>query len=83
MESGNRHRNPKLSPTRLDELIAPRSKIWGLDAIAGYLGIGKDKARKLAKSGRAPIYQPDGQGCYVAFRSDLAAWLRGEWRKEE
>ena len=69
--------NPPLDRWRLDAVLEPNRKLWGLPAIAEVLGVGIDKARELAQIPEVPIYRPAGSGSYFAFRSELIAWLRG------
>lgn len=70
--------NPPLDRWRLDAVLEPERKLWGLPAIAEALGVSVDKARDLAVRPDVPIYRPKGSGSYFAFRSELMAWLRGK-----
>ncbi|AJE47177.1 hypothetical protein P73_2462 [Celeribacter indicus] len=66
---------PPLDKWRFDDMTSKTEKLWGLPSIAKALGVSVDKARKLAQKDDVPIYRPDG-ATYMAFRSDLMAWLR-------
>lgn len=66
---------PTLDPDRFDAITSGRDRLWGLTAIAAFIGVSVDKARRLATRTDAPIYQPDGKS-YFALRSELMAWLR-------
>lgn len=70
--------HPPLDPWRLDGILEPDRKLWGLPMIAEALGVSVDKARDLAQVRDVPIYRPAGSGSYFAFRSELMAWLRGK-----
>ena len=65
---------PPLSPDRFDALAQGPQRLWGLGRIAEFLGVSRDKARKLAKDAGCPIYRPGGG--YFAFRSELLNWLK-------
>ena len=70
--------HPPLDPWRLDGILEPDRKLWGLPLIAAALNISVDKARELAGRQGVPIYRPAGSGSYFAFKSELMAWLRGK-----
>lgn len=70
---------PPLDRWRADAVLEPERKLWGLPQIAEVLGVSVDKARTLAKLPEVPISQPVGSSTYFAFRSELLAWLRGQW----
>ena len=70
---------PPLDRWRADAVLEPERKLWGLPQVAEVLGVSIDKARTLAQRPDVPIYQPTGSGTYFAFRSELLAWLRGQW----
>ncbi|WP_205749003.1 DNA-binding protein [Frigidibacter oleivorans] len=66
----------RLTPETFDATFGSRDKIWGLGAIARSMGCSVDKVRRLARLEGSPIYHsPAG---YLAFRSELNAWLRGK-----
>ena len=69
---------PPLDPWRLDGILEPDRKLWGLRHIAMVLNVSVDKARALADLPGVPIYRPEGSGSYFAFKSELMAWLRGK-----
>jgi len=71
-----KHDFPPLDRWRVDAVLEPERKIWGLPQIAEVLGVSVDKARALARLPEVPIYRPAGSGSYFAFRSELLAWLR-------
>lgn len=73
---------PPLDRWRADAVLEPERKLWGLPQIAEVLGVSVDKARALAKLAEVPISQPVGSATYFAFRSELLAWLRGQWPHE-
>lgn len=66
-----------LNPRRFDAILASPEKLWGLNSIAAAIGLSVDATRRLAHSGKAPIYRPDGRR-YFALRSELNAWLRSK-----
>ena len=69
---------PPLDRWRFDAIAhGPDKRLWGLSEIAEVLGVGRDKARRLAKRPDVPIYRPDGHA-YFAFRNELHAWLRSK-----
>lgn len=68
---------PPLDTWRFDAITSGPEKIWGLTNIAAALGVGVDKARRIAQLDHSPIYQPDGES-YFAVRSELNAWLRSK-----
>jgi hypothetical protein len=68
---------PPLDPWRFDAITAGPEKIWGLTNIAAALGVGVDKARRIAELDHSPIFRPDGK-TYFALRSELNAWLRSK-----
>lgn len=70
--------HPPLDPWRLDGILEPERKLWGLPMIAETIGVSVSKARDLAPLPEVPIYRPAGSGSYFAFRSELMAWLRGK-----
>lgn len=70
--------HPPLDPWRLDGILEPERKLWGLPMIAAFLNVSVDKARVLADLPDVPIYRPVGSGSYFAFKSELMAWLRGK-----
>lgn len=75
---------PPLDPWRLDGILEPDRKLWGLPMIAAAVNISVDKARLLADKPDVPIYRPAGSGTYFAFKSELMAWLRGKsFRKNQ
>lgn len=67
---------PPLDPWRLDGILEPDRKLWGLPMIAAFLGVNIDTARTWAKLDSVPIYRPAGSGSYFASKSELTAWLR-------
>ncbi|TNH41288.1 DNA-binding protein [Paracoccus haeundaensis] len=71
-------RQPPLDSWRLDAILEPERKLWGLPMIAETLGVSVSKARDLASRPEVPIFRPEGSGSYFAFRSELMAWLRGK-----
>lgn len=73
---------PPLDRWRVDALLEPERKLWGLPQIASALGVSVDTARRWARMPGVPIYRPAGTGSYFAFRSELLAWLRTEARAE-
>ncbi|MGR3823878.1 MAG: DNA-binding protein [Salipiger marinus] len=66
---------PPLSPDRFDALAQGPQRLWGLGRIAEFLGVSRDKARRLAKDAGCPIYRPDGTS-YFALRAELLTWLK-------
>lgn len=73
---------PPLDRHRLDVLLEPERKLWGLTQIAKTLGVSVKKARRLAETPGVPIYRPVGSNTYFAWRSELLDWLRGAWSQE-
>ena len=67
---------PPLDRWRVDGILEPERKLWGLPLIAEALGVSIDTARVWAKMDGVPIYRPAGTGSYFAFRSELLTWLR-------
>ncbi|QRZ15391.1 DNA-binding protein [Paracoccus methylovorus] len=67
---------PPLDRWRVDAMLEPERKIWGLNQIAEVLGVSVNTARTWAQLPNVPIYKPSGSGSYFAFRSELLAWLR-------
>ncbi len=67
---------PPLDKWRLDALLNGPEKIWGVKAIAEFLGVSESKVRRMAKRPTVPIYRPAGM--YFAFRSELTDWLRSK-----
>lgn len=67
---------PPLDRWRFDEAVEPSRPIWGLPAIAKVLGLSISKTRKLAKQPEVPIYLPPGCSQYLAYKSELLAWVR-------
>jgi hypothetical protein len=67
---------PPLDRWRADQLLEPNRKIWGLTAIAGFIGLSTDTTRELAQEPGVPIYRPSGR--YFAFSAELVAWLRSK-----
>lgn len=69
-----------LTPDALDRILVPqrRRPLWGLNAIAHYLGVSRDKAQALAANPSVPITKPEGSGMFFAFGEDLDEWLRGK-----
>ncbi|WJS83553.1 DNA-binding protein [Paracoccus sp. TOH] len=67
---------PPLDRWRVDAVLDPERKIWGLNQIAEVLGVSVNTARTWAQMPEVPIYKPAGSGSYFAFRSELLAWLR-------
>lgn len=59
---------------RLDEYSLGAEKLWGLPAIAKFLGLSIDAVRDLAKQPDVPIFRPGKR--YFAVRSELWRWLR-------
>lgn len=74
----HKHDFPTLDRWRVDALLEPEKKLWGLNQIANVLGVSIDKARDLAKHPEVPIYRPAGSGSYFALRSELLNWLRNK-----
>ena len=71
--SSNQH---QLNPTRFDAITGGQEKIWGLTNIARVLNVSTDKARRLSRLEDCPIYRPEPDGNFFAFRSELIAWLK-------
>lgn len=69
---------PPLDPWRLDGILEPDRKLWGLPMIAAALGVSVGTARKLAGKPEVPIYRPEGSDSYFASMSELRAWLRSK-----
>lgn len=67
---------PKLDAKAFDAIVKRPEKLWGLAAIAGVIGLSVDATRRVAATGKAPIYRPEGSGRWFALRSELNAWLR-------
>lgn len=65
---------PPLDRWRADEVLEPNRPIWGLSAIAAFLGLSVDTVRELAPDDDVPIYRPSGR--YFAWSHELMAWLR-------
>lgn len=72
--------HPPLDRWRLDSVLEPERKIWGLPQIAEVLGVSVPTARIFSKVDGCPIYRPPGSGRHFAFRSELMAWLRSKGR---
>jgi hypothetical protein len=70
--------NPPLDRWRVDGILEPDRKLWGLPMIAAALGVSVGTARKLAGKPEVPIYRPEGSDSYFAFLSELRAWLRSK-----
>lgn len=68
-----------LTAETFDRAFIPRKRptLWGLGAIARYLCVSDDKARRLARTGLVPIYKPEGSGTWCAEPDELDAWKRG------
>lgn len=71
-----RMETPPLDRWRFDEVVEPSRPIWGLPAIAKVLGLSISKTRALAKRQDVPIYLPPGCSQYLAYKSELLAWIR-------
>lgn len=68
-----------LDAASFDALTRPLKKaerLMGASAIARAIGVSEDTVRRLAHEPGVPIYRPPGLGRYVAYRSELEAWLR-------
>ena len=69
-----------LSPPAFDTLVPGRmtkaERLIGASAIAKAIGMSEDTVRRLARKPGVPIYLPPGLGRYVAWRSEIEAWLR-------
>lgn len=61
---------------RLDEYSLGTEKLWGLPAIAKFLGLSVHAVRDLAQQPDVPIFKPAGGNRYFAVRSELWRWLR-------
>lgn len=59
---------------KIDDRTLVTERMWGLPAIADFLGLGIDAVRDLAKDPNVPIFKPGDR--YVAFRSELWKWMR-------
>ncbi|MGB3043916.1 MAG: hypothetical protein WBB98_12095 [Xanthobacteraceae bacterium] len=59
---------------KIDDRTLATERMWGLPAIADFLGLGIDAVRDLAKDPDVPIFKPGNR--YVAFRSELWKWMR-------
>lgn len=53
-----------------------REALWGLKAIATFMGCTTDRVRSMSKDPDCPIYRPGGQ--YHALRSELWTWMRSK-----
>ncbi len=71
-----------LTAEAFDHAFVPRNRptLWGIGAIARYLGVSHDKVRKLARHPQVPINKPEGSGAWCAEPDDLDAWKRGRTR---
>ena len=69
---------PPLDRWRLDALLEPDRKLWGLPMIANALGVSVGTARKLAQRPEVPIYRPEGSNSYFASLRELRAWLKAK-----
>ena len=68
-----------LTPGSLDSMLKPLAKperLLGAPAIAQALGVSEEVIPRLARTPGVPIYMPPGLNRYVAFRSELDAWMR-------
>lgn len=49
--------------------------LYGVAAIADFLGIRKRQAQYLVETGKLPTFRPQGSKIICATRSSLTAWL--------
>lgn len=62
------------TPIKLNEPDLYVERIWGLPAIAAFLDVSVDTARRWARKPDVPIYKTGGR--HWAIRSELFRWMR-------
>jgi hypothetical protein len=63
-------------PITLHEYDMKRERLWGLPAIAEFLDVSVDTARRWARRPGVPIFKSGGRHC--AIRSELWRWNRSK-----
>ncbi len=65
-----------LDEIKLNEINLHSERLWGLPAIADFLDVSVDTARRWARRPDVPIFKAGGRHC--AIRSELWRWNRSK-----